>query len=83
MCLSRRVVAMADDLTAAQATINPLLEDYGYTVAKAAAVQDLLTAAQEAGLKITPELRQNMDSCGSRIAKSQGRRSAQLERKHV
>ncbi|MCM2472156.1 tape measure protein [Rhizobium sp. CG5] len=42
--------------TAAQAGINPLIEDYGYAVEKAKASSDLLNAAKRAGIAITPEL---------------------------
>lgn len=42
--------------TAAQAKLNPLIEDYGFTVAKARAEQELLAAAQRAGVDVTPEL---------------------------
>ncbi|RVP33093.1 hypothetical protein CN109_14115 [Sinorhizobium meliloti] len=42
--------------TAAVAQVNPLIDDYGYAIELARSKQDLLTAAQEAGLKITPEL---------------------------
>ncbi|MBS9475492.1 phage tail tape measure protein, partial [Ancylobacter sp. VKM B-3255] len=46
--------------TAAQAGINPLLDDYGAAVERARAEFDLLQAAQEAGLTITPQLRENI-----------------------
>lgn len=42
--------------TATQAKLNPLVNDYGYAVAKARAEQDLTNAAVEAGRQITPEL---------------------------
>jgi tape measure domain-containing protein len=42
--------------TQVQASINPLINDYGYAIELATAKQDLLTAAQRAGIKITPEL---------------------------
>ncbi len=42
--------------TAALAQVNPLVEDYGYSVEFARSKQDLLTAAQKAGIAITPEL---------------------------
>ncbi|ASY56494.1 tape measure protein [Sinorhizobium sp. CCBAU 05631] len=42
--------------TAAMSQVNPLLDDYGYAIEFARSKQDLLTAAQEAGLKVTPEL---------------------------
>ena len=42
---------------------------------KAKAVQQLLTAAREADLKVTPELRANID----KLAKAYGEASAKLE----
>ena len=42
--------------TAAMAGLNPLVDDYGYAMEKVRAEQDLLAAAQKAGLTITPEL---------------------------
>jgi tape measure domain-containing protein len=69
--------------TAAQASLNPTLEDYGFAVEKARAEYDLLTAAQEAGLTITPELRAQIDTlstayanasaASAQLAESQGR----------
>ncbi|WP_428428239.1 tape measure protein [Pararhizobium sp.] len=48
--------------TAAQAGVNPLIDDYGFAVEKARAKQDLLTAAQNAGIAITPAMTANMDA---------------------
>ena len=42
--------------TQAQAGVNPLVDDYGYAVAKARSAQDLLSAAQKAGTKAGKEL---------------------------
>lgn len=47
--------------TAAQAALNPLIDDYGYAVEKARIEQDLLTAAKEAGKAVTPELRAEIE----------------------
>lgn len=54
--------------TAAQAGLNPLIEDYGFAVEKARAVQELLTAAQRAGIEITPELRAKIDELATGYA---------------
>lgn len=54
--------------TSAQSAVNPLINDYGYAVEYAAAKQELLTAAQEAGVKITPELTQSIDGLASGYA---------------
>ncbi len=48
--------------TAAMAGLNPLVDDYGYAVERARAQQELLAAAQKAGIAITPELRAQIDN---------------------
>lgn len=52
--------AVLRESTAAQAAINPLIDDYGYAAAKATAEQQLLADAQRSGLKVTPQLRENI-----------------------
>jgi tape measure domain-containing protein len=47
--------------TAAQAGLNPLVDDYGETVETARAKQELLNAAQEAGVEVTPEIAAQID----------------------
>lgn len=47
--------------SAAQAGVNPLVNDYGYAVEYARTKQELLTAAQQAGIAVTPELEANID----------------------
>lgn len=42
--------------TEAMRGLNPLVDDYGYAMEKVRAEQDLLAAAQKAGLTVTPEL---------------------------
>jgi tape measure domain-containing protein len=54
--------------TALQATLNPLLNDYGAAQAELTTRQELLTAAQEAGIAITPELRANIDTLATGYA---------------
>lgn len=54
--------------TAAQAGLNPLLNDYGYAIEYAAAKHDLLTAAQEAGVKVTPELTASIEGLAAGYA---------------
>ena len=54
--------------TAAQAGINPLINDYGFAVEKARAKQELLTAAQRAGKEITPELAKEIDTLAGAYA---------------
>nr|WP_278520734.1 tape measure protein [Brucella anthropi] len=43
--------------TEAMRQLNPLIDDYGYAAEKARTEQELLNAAQKAGVAITPELR--------------------------
>lgn len=54
--------------TEAQAGLNPLLNDYGFAVEKAAAKHDLLTAAQQAGKTVTPELAAEIDGLATAYA---------------
>lgn len=54
--------------TEAQRGVNPLIEDYGFAVEKARAQQDLLNAAQEAGIAITPQLRQEIAATAEQFA---------------
>ncbi|MBX4992893.1 tape measure domain-containing protein [Rhizobium binae] len=54
--------------TTAQAGVNPLVEDYGFAIEKARAQSDLLTAAQKAGMTITPELKASIDQLATGYA---------------
>lgn len=61
--------------TVAQAGVNPLVDDYGFAVEKAAAQQDLLNAAKDAGLiktaemsAATPELAEKIDQLSTAYA---------------
>ncbi|WP_312619031.1 tape measure protein [Agrobacterium pusense] len=65
--ITKRTAALKAE-TAAQAGLNPLLNDYGYTLEFARAKQDLLTAAQEAGITITPELTASIEQLASGYA---------------
>lgn len=56
--------------TAAQAQINPLIDDYDYAMTKARATQDLLNAAQKAGIAITPELRAKIEQLAEGYAQA-------------
>lgn len=47
--------------TAAQAQINPLIDDYDYAITKAKATQELLNAAKKAGIEITPALKEQIN----------------------
>ncbi|MVA36117.1 tape measure protein [Agrobacterium vitis] len=48
--------ALINAQTAAQAGLNPLVDDYGYAVEKAHAKEELLNAAKQQGLAITPSV---------------------------
>lgn len=62
--------------TQAQSQLNPLINDYGYAVEFAAAKQELINAAKQAGLSITPQLEQNIEQLASSYAQA----SADAER---
>lgn len=57
--------------TAAQASVNPLVDDYGFAVAKAHATQELLNDAQRQGLAITPELKTTIDQLATGYANAE------------
>jgi len=48
--------------TAAMAQINPLIEDFGYSIDFARSKQDLLNAAQKAGVAITPDVQASIEA---------------------
>ncbi len=51
--------------TAAQAALNPLVEDYGQAVATAQAKQELMNAAQAQNKTVTPEMAAQIDAAAS------------------
>jgi hypothetical protein len=68
-------VGVSGQAGAVQGVVNPLVNDYGFAVEKAAAQQDLLNAAKEAGLikdakmtSATPELAKQIDTLASSYA---------------
>lgn len=67
--IKKRTAALQAETTA-QAAINPLVDDYGYAVERASAMQDLLTAAQEAGLTVTPQLRAQIEQLSEAYAQA-------------
>lgn len=72
--LSQRIRESADALnaeTAAMAQLNPLVNDYGFAVEKARAEQELLAAAQKAGMELTPELKANVEALASAYANAE------------
>lgn len=57
--------------TAAQSALNPLIDDYGYAVAKARAAIDLENAAKKAGKEITPELAAQINNLSAAYANAE------------
>ncbi len=56
--------------TSVQATLNPLVNDYGFAMEKARAEADLLNAAERAKIEITPEVRQNISDLAEAYAQA-------------
>ncbi|WP_374832950.1 tape measure protein [Paenochrobactrum pullorum] len=50
--------------------LNPLINDYEYAITKAKTAQELLNAAQKAGLKDTPELRAEIEALAEGYAQT-------------
>ncbi len=65
---------------AAQSALNPLVDDYGFAVEKAAAKQDLINAAQKAGKEVTPALAAEIDAAAEAYARA-GSAAEQLAEK--
>ena len=68
--------ALINAETAARSKLNPVAENYNEEIDKAVAKQRLLAAAQEQGLKITPQLERSMDG----LAAGYARASAEAEK---
>lgn len=56
--------------TAAMSQINPLIDDFGYSIDFARSKQDLLNAAQKAGVAITPEVQASIEAMAQGYAKA-------------
>lgn len=54
--------------TEAQRQLNPLINDYGYAAEKARLERELLTAAEEAGKEVTPQLRAEISALADQYA---------------
>lgn len=54
--------------TALQATLNPLVNDYGFAIERLNVQQELQSAATAAGLELTPALRQSIDELATGYA---------------
>lgn len=55
---------------AAQASVNPLVEDYGFALEQAKAKADLLAAAEKAKIELTPEIIASIDQLSTAYAKA-------------
>ncbi len=64
----RERTAAIEAETSAMASLNPLIDDFGYTLEYARAKQELLSAAQKSGLEITPALEASIDKMASGYA---------------
>lgn len=67
--IKERTAALRES-TAAQASVNPLVSDYGYALEKAKAEQRLLADAQRAGLSITPQLKEQISELAGSYAQA-------------
>ena len=65
--VEKRIAAMNAEYEA-QAKLNPLVKDYGFAVDQARIKAQLLADAQRAGLKVTPELAQQIDQLAANYA---------------
>lgn len=65
--ISDRTAALVAE-TEVQRQLNPLIDDYGYATEKARAEQELLNAAQKAGVEITPALRAEIAQTAEQFA---------------
>jgi len=62
--------ALINAETAARSALNPLAENYNEEIEKAISKQRLLSAAQEQGLQITPQLERSIDGLASGYARA-------------
>lgn len=65
--ITDRTAAMVAE-TEVQRQLNPLISDYDFAVTKAGAAQELLNAANKAGIAITPELRAEIEATAQQMA---------------
>lgn len=59
---------LLEEKTALQATLNPLVSDYGFAVEKLRVAQELQTAAAAAGIELTPALKATIDELATGYA---------------
>lgn len=65
--------------TAAQAALNPLINDYGFAVTKARTSADLLAAAEKAKKEMTPGLIAQIDETSTALARATAEQNKQAE----
>lgn len=71
--LTKQIEARTKALTAeteAQRGVNPLIDDYGYAAEKARLSAQLLIAAEQAKIEITPDLRKSIDEIAEGYAQA-------------
>ncbi|UXN70592.1 tape measure protein [Devosia neptuniae] len=59
---------LLEEKTALQATLNPLVSDYGFAVEKLRVAQELQSAATAAGIELTPALKATIDELATGYA---------------
>ncbi len=67
--IKERTEVLKQEATA-QAQVNPLVNDYGYTIEKASAVQELLNKATREHINVTPELRAQIEQLAESYAQA-------------
>lgn len=67
--IKERTAALQAETTA-QASVNPLIDDYDYAITKARATQELLNAAKKAGIEVTPALREQIEGLAEGYAQA-------------
>jgi hypothetical protein len=67
--VQERINALASEVEA-QKKLNPLVEDYGYSLTKAKTAAELLAAAEQDKKKITPELTADIDKHAEALAQA-------------
>jgi hypothetical protein len=67
----KRATEETNRLTAAYSVLDPTIEDFGFSVAAAKAEVDLLNAAEQAGVEVTPELTQKIKELAAAYAQAE------------
>lgn len=73
--MQERIAALQAE-TAAQQSLNPFVEDYGFALSKARASAELLAAAERAKKQITPELLAGIDQTATALANATAAQNA-------